>query len=249
MFVKSVILFFLAGISVAQQFANQCPINSPSCSLQGSTDTCCVAKDGWIVYAEYWIVSKGPSKKFTIHGLWPDRCDGTWDDNGCDLNRTYTGAGDIVKARDPELYRFMDRRWPSTSGSSSSFWDHEWNKHGTCLTTIDPPCLANYQKYDDLLMYFKITTALSTKYDFYKALSDEGIVPGATYTRLSMEAALFKNAGVRTVVRCNRAGTLTEIWSYFDILGQDTFVPRVPDYNPTDCQNIYYPPKTVNKCL
>ncbi|OLY80750.1 Ribonuclease Rh [Smittium mucronatum] len=248
MFAKSAILLFLAGASVAQQFAKKCEITSPSCSLQGSTDTCCVAKDGWIVYAETWIPNKGPSNKFTIHGLWPDRCNGTWSDDGCDLSRNYTNTGDIVLARDPRLHRVMDRIWPSGSGSNSDFWDHEWNKHGTCLTTIDPPCLADYKKYDDLLMYFKITTAVNTKYDFYKSLADSGIVPGANYTRSSMEAALFKNAGLRTLVRCDKTGTFTEIWAYFDILGQDTFVPRVPDYNPTDCQNVYYPPKTVKKC-
>ncbi|OMJ29983.1 Ribonuclease Rh [Smittium culicis] len=249
MFVKSLVLLALSGLSIAQQFAKQCPINAPSCSLQGSADTCCVAKDGWIVYAESWVPSKGNAKKFTIHGLWPDRCDGTWLEEGCDLSRNYTSTGSIVKSLDRSLYDVMRKTWPSYDGDDSGFWDHEWNKHGTCLTPIDPKCLLNYKKYDDLLMYFKQTTDLNKKYDFYKALADEGIVPGKNYTRSSMEAALFKNAGVRTVVRCNKQGVFSEIWSYFDILGQSTYVPRVPDYKPTDCQNIYYPPKTVNKCL
>ncbi|OLY82654.1 Ribonuclease Rh [Smittium mucronatum] len=245
---KSIALLFLAGATVAQQFSQVCPITAPACSLQGSANTCCVAKDGWIVYAETWVPSVTPSNKFTIHGLWPDRCNGTWSDSGCDASRNYTSTGDIVKARNPDLFNLMNKIWQSSSGPNSDFWDHEWNKHGTCLTTIDPQCFVNYQKYDELIKYFEIVTAQHAKYDFYKALADEGIVPGANYTRSSMEAALNKNAGIRSLVRCDKTGTFTEVWAYFDILGQDTFLPRVPDYNPNDCQNLYYPPKTVKKC-
>ncbi|OMJ09769.1 Ribonuclease Rh [Smittium culicis] len=246
LFATLITAFF--GLSCAQKFANTCVSSAPSCSISGSDSTCCVSYYGTITMAHQWSTLKGKSKQFTIHGMWPNRCDWSYLEQGCDLSRNYTGAGEIVKQRNVDLFNTLNRDWPSYDGDNSSFWDHEWNKHGTCYDPAAPKCLTNYKQYDDLLMYFEQTHALYKKYDMYELLAKENIVPGFNYTRSSMEAALFKQAGLISKVRCDKAGNLSEIWSYFNIAGQNTFIPTTPKYNPTDCQNIHYPKKAIRKC-
>jgi ribonuclease T2 len=34
----------------------------------------------------------------------------------------------------------MNAYWLPNRGSSESFWQHEWNKHGTCVNTLAPSC-------------------------------------------------------------------------------------------------------------
>ncbi|OLY80780.1 Ribonuclease Rh [Smittium mucronatum] len=235
----------LLAPAVAQQFAQTCPMTEPACALNGTLDNCCVNRDGWIVLSQQWIPSFQPMDKFTVHGLWPDHCDGTFVTDTCDSTRNYQNVGDIVLQKDPALYKQMLRYWPSTS-ANSAFWQHEWYKHGTCYNVANPPCLLDYTLYDDMILYFQIVMREAKRYDLYQALKNEGIVPGATYTKAQFVDALYNQLGLYVVPRCTSKGVLTEIWSYFSLYGQDTFVPRVNDYNPNDCANIVYPAKTVS---
>ncbi|OLY84890.1 Ribonuclease Rh [Smittium mucronatum] len=242
------IVSFVAAVlfpTASQQFKQTCPITAPACSLKGSLDNCCVNRDGWIVLSQQWATNLQPVDKFTIHGLWPDHCDGTFEKVSCDTSRNYLNVDQIVKSKDPVLFDTMTKVWPSTS-TNAAFWEHEWYKHGTCYNVANPPCILDYTQYDDMIMYFKQVVRLADKYDIYKALKAEGIVPGSTYTKSQMVNALFKQLGIYVVPQCSSKGVLTEFWSYFDLLGQDTFVPRVPDVNPNTCQSIVYPVKTVS---
>ncbi|OMJ29433.1 Ribonuclease Rh [Smittium culicis] len=180
---------------------------------------------------------------FTVHGLWPDHCDGSFEPVTCDAARNYQDVEAVLKQRDMALYQQMRLYWPSFT-TNSDFWQHEWYKHGTCLNVVNPECISNYQLYDDMILFFKQTMELAKKYDIYGALKKEGIVPGNTYKKEDMVNALFKQLGIRVVPRC-RNNVLTEFWSYFDLYGNNMYVPRVPDYNPSDCANILYPEKTL----
>lgn len=74
---------------------------------------------------DYWKSS------LTIHGLWPQRSDGTWP-SSCS-NEAF--SMDVVN--EVGLDRFM-QNWPNTKASPddrrayTGFWAHEWTKHGTC---------------------------------------------------------------------------------------------------------------------
>lgn len=67
--------------------------------------------------------------QLTIHGLWPNRDDGTWPST-CSNEKL-----DISLLQD--LSADLAQRWPNVKASSTSpgheaFWAHEWSKHGTC---------------------------------------------------------------------------------------------------------------------
>jgi hypothetical protein len=77
--------------------------SNPQLSCQNTTaisDTCCFnAPGGQLLQTQFWDTSPstGPSNSWTIHGLWPDHCDGTYDSN-CDPSRAYTNITAILQS-------------------------------------------------------------------------------------------------------------------------------------------------------
>jgi ribonuclease T2 len=67
--------------------------------------------------------------QLTIHGLWPNRDDGTWPSD-CSNEKLDTT---LLQTLSDDLAQ----KWPNVKASSTSpgheaFWAHEWSKHGTC---------------------------------------------------------------------------------------------------------------------
>ena len=95
-------------------------------------NTCCTEVQGQVVQVQFWDTqpATGPADHWTIHGLWPDYCDGTYTQY-CDENRQYTNISCILEAAGRnDLLSFMEKYWKDQSGADESFWEHEWNKHG-----------------------------------------------------------------------------------------------------------------------
>lgn len=69
-----------------------------SCELPNATlptyDTCCYPTQGLVLITQFWNTYTGnekngsvlPKDSWGIHGLWPDRCDGSYGQY-CDLSR------------------------------------------------------------------------------------------------------------------------------------------------------------------
>lgn len=69
----------------------------------------------------------------TIHGLWPQRYDGTWPSECTTepLQESFYVSGST------NLLTLLEEKWPNikselNSSHHNSFWEHEWRKHGTC---------------------------------------------------------------------------------------------------------------------
>lgn len=103
-----------------------------------------------------WLISsQGPTNSWTIHGLWPDHCDGTYDAN-CDTTRAYTGIGATLQSfGKTDLLAYMNTYWKDYQGDDESFWEHEWAKHGTCISTLKPSCYTSYTAKQELIDYFQ----------------------------------------------------------------------------------------------
>ena len=127
--------------------------------------------------------STGPSDSWTVHGLWylkllknnkndinncrPDHCDGTFDAN-CDASREHSDIRNILTSfGKTDLLAYMDIYWKDSGGNDESFWSHEWNKHGTCISTLEPSCYSGYTANEEVVDFFQKTVDLFKGLDTY----------------------------------------------------------------------------------
>lgn len=171
--------------------ARICPNEGLSCP-QNSTvsDTCCMnSPGGQFAQTQFWNSDAsagppgylGPNTSWTIHGLWPDHCNGQYD-SVCDCsrsgdcsssnrkcnrdtcNREYSSITQILKKFGQDgLLEYMDKHWKGIAGNEH-LWQHEWSKHGTCVSTLGPKCYLGYQPAQEVVDYFQKSV------DLYKTL-------------------------------------------------------------------------------
>lgn len=183
----------------------------------------------FMAYGEYLQPGGGPR----LTDCRPDHCDGTFDAT-CDPNRQYTNITAILTAAgQTSLLSYMNTYWKNNAGTDESFWEHEWGKHGTCLSTLKPNCYTNYAPQEEVVDYFTKTVSLFQSLPSYTWLSNAGIVPSstATYTSAAILAALKAPRGVTAVIQCASTNQLDEIWYFYDVKGSvqsGTFVPVNP---------------------
>lgn len=81
--------------------------------------------------------------RYTLHGLWPDRSDGSWPQfcSGPAFNAT------ALQALQPRL----EQDWPNAHGSSLALHRHEYARHGRCSGMSElayfSSALAAYEQY------------------------------------------------------------------------------------------------------
>lgn len=97
---------------------------------------------------------------------------------------------------------------------------HEWGKHGTCISTLDPDCYTNYKPTEEVPDFFNRTVSLFQSLPTYKWLSAAGITPSSskTYTSSEIQSALKKNHGYEVYLGC-RSGALDEVWYFYNVRG------------------------------
>ncbi len=151
--------------------------SNPQLSCQNPSavaDLCCFnAPGGQILQTQFWDTnpSTGPSNSWTIHGLWPDHCDGTYDSN-CDPSRAYTDLTGILQSfGKTDLLSYMQTYWKDNAGDDETFWEHEWAKHGTCMSTLQPSCYSGYSKGEEYVDFAQRTVDLFKTLDSYTVCS------------------------------------------------------------------------------
>ncbi|KAI8318288.1 ribonuclease T2 [Martensiomyces pterosporus] len=222
-----------------------CPSGIVTCSVAASkVNSCCASTNGIVVLVQQWSKGLGPQTEYTLHGLWPNTCSGSQTGtNGCDPARLDYNVSSIIQSASSSLYNQLNTYWSSYKGDNNWFWSHEWSKHGTCVTTLDPKCYTNYKKNQEVIEYFTTVLALRSKYSYYAALAKHGIVPaaGKTYTAGQFKAAIKAELGVDVALKCN-GGTLSEIWAYFNVKDRVNYVPT-KKYTSDTCTKFTYPSK------
>lgn len=127
-----------------------------------------------------------PPSDFGIHGLWPNYKDGSYPSN-CDPNNSYDQSKvystnltfhictinwtlEIIYVRVSlqisDLISRMQQDWATLacpSNSGSTFWSHEWDKHGTCSESVL-----------DQHAYFATALNLKSKLDLLQILQSAG---------------------------------------------------------------------------
>ncbi|KAL2356086.1 ribonuclease T2-like protein [Cryomyces antarcticus] len=216
------------------------------------TDFCCFnAPGGQLLQTQFWDThpATGPVDAWTIHGLWPDHCDGTYDAN-CDSSRAYKNITGILQSYGADsLLSYMQTYWKDYQGDDEVFWEHEWSKHGTCISTLSPDCYTAYTPQEEVVDFFQRTVDLYASLPSYQWLADAGIVPSHTdtYTSAAIQAALTAPRGHRVTIGC-KGGALNEIWYHYDVRGSvqtGDFVASDPDGMKSTCpsRGVRYLPK------
>jgi ribonuclease T2 len=125
---------------------------------------------------------------FTMHGLWPERNDGSYPQN-C------AGAPAFDPSKLAPIMPALNRYWPSLNGPSQSFWQHEWNTHGSCATDV----------FATQLDFFNSTLNYLAQYNISAALAAHGIFPSNTksFPLTAFNAALEAEFGQTAVLTCD----------------------------------------------
>jgi len=76
----------------------------------------------------------------------------------------------------------MNTYWISDDSTNEVFWEHEWGKHGTCISTLDPNCYTDYQPTEEVPDFFNRTVSLFQSLPTYTWLSAAGITPSNSKT-------------------------------------------------------------------
>lgn len=179
----------------------------------------------------------------------PDNCDGTFDQY-CDQNRQYTNISDILSAGAPDTLSYMQKYWKDYQGHDETFWEHEFGKHATCMSTLDPSCYSDYQSGQEVVDFFNTAVSVFKTLPSYTWLAQAGIVPSTTktYTLSAIQAALSSHHGHNVVINC-KSGALNELWYQFNVQGSiqsGKFVAADPVGSGSTCPStgIKYLPKS-----
>ncbi|KAJ3537908.1 hypothetical protein NM688_g6598 [Phlebia brevispora] len=205
---------------------SDCDTGGPA-SFQNTTaqpDLCCFEyPGGLLLQTQFWDTNPptGPSNGWTIHGLWPDNCDGTFEQN-CDPSRDYHDISGLLTSQGAaSTLKFMQTFWVDINGKNEQFWEHEWSTHGTCYSTLEPSCLPPGSPVGaEAVAFFVIVVNLFQTLPTYDWLAAAGISPddSQTYSLADITSALQKASGVIPALDC-RGSTISQISWYFNIKG------------------------------
>ncbi|KZV74893.1 ribonuclease T2 [Peniophora sp. CONT] len=219
------------------------------------TDSCCnIAGGGLVLQTQFWDTYTGyehkgqllPKDSWTVHGLWPDNCDGSYGQY-CDLSRqydpfpattladgtvvsNYTGPGVDTFVREfgrEDLLDWMEKFWVSQGESNAGFWGHEFSKHATCTSTFDVKCYgSDYKKYQDVVDFFLAVRRAFSMFPTFDMLAAAGITPSnkTTYALSAIQNALVAQTGALPYLGCTHNGTvLDEVWYYNHVSGTEQY--------------------------
>lgn len=229
-----------------------CPSNV-GLSCTGTNDTCCQENTfGIFMGTQFWDYNPatGPADLFTTHGLWSNKCAGgygTYCNPAWEVENVTQTLQDLGQTK---LLKEMSYSWKNNEGTDEDLWMHEFNKHGTCMATVNPDCyLEDAPKYQYVADYFTSAVALQKTIPTYEFLKKSGIVPTTEkqYATADIRAAIKKGFGYNVSLSCDSDGALSEVWYYFSLKGavaSGTFIPAAAQALGTTCNDtLWYIPK------
>ncbi|CCH43845.1 Ribonuclease [Wickerhamomyces ciferrii] len=220
---------YIKGLTPRDNSNNKCPVDIPlSCTDDSAkSNSCCYEYPGGIILqTQFWDYSPatGPDDVFTLHGLWPDNCskDGSYQQN-CNSKLNVGDVASVLKSfGEDELLTKMQTNWKNLGGNDANLWKHEFNKHGTCVNTINPSCYGDdFKTNQNVVDYFKIAYNLYEKLPTYKWLTEAGITPSTdkTYTKEEILKVLTDKFGSEPYIGCDSKNALNEVWYFHQLKG------------------------------
>jgi ribonuclease T2 len=237
-------------------------------------NTCCSPTPGGLVLqTQFWSTWTGlerfgqklPKDSWTIHGLWPDNCDGSFAQY-CDPLRQYdpapspgvtpyTGPGVdtfILEFERIDLLDYMNKYWINQGAPNKDFWAHEFSKHATCTSTFDVACYGpSYKKHQDVINFFDAVIRAYHQYPTYDMLAAGGIVPSNTtsYNLTQIQNTLKAQTGSLPYLGCVN-NSLTEVWYFNHVYGTEQYgtYKTLDTTTPSTCSStepVWYHERTA----
>ncbi|KAH9003968.1 ribonuclease T2 [Lactarius hatsudake] len=238
-----------------KRLSSGCGLSGPvSCHANPiPSNLCCYeSPGGLLLQTQFWDTnpSTGPSNSWTIHGLWPDHCDGSFS-TFCDSSREYTNIAGLLTAQGASsTLSFMQDFWVDINGQNEQFWEHEWAAHGTCYSTLKRSCLpANSPTGAEAVAFFQQVVSLFQSLPTYDWLASQGITPSTTqtFTLSQFTSALKTASGFTPALGCSGT-TINQISWYFDLQGSllDGQFIQIDSPIASSCASsgLKYPPKS-----
>jgi ribonuclease T2 len=196
-----------------------------------------------LLQTQFWDtdVPGSPAHSWTIHGLWPDNCDGTYIED-CDPSRDYDIRDLLTEQGATSTLDYIKRFWLNAGGSDEHLWNHEWSTHGTCYSTLEPSCLPDGSPEGaEAVSYVQTIVSLFKTLPTYKWLEDAGIKPSyhRTYTLREILSALEQGSGYTPAVGCSR-GQLNSVSYYYNLKGSLLDGQFIPINSPKDSTCPHY---------
>lgn len=224
-----------------------CPADSPlSCRGSGGDSCCYEATNGVLMATQFWDYSPatGRDDVFTIHGLWVDKCGGGYNQN-CNPSWNIDNATQILKSFGlDDLLTTMQDNWKDIRGNDENLWVHEFNKHGTCMATLNPSCYERTARANqNVVDFFQTAVDLWLELPTYQFLTSAGIFPSesATFTVQQFQDAISPNIGRQAVyLGCDDHNALYQVYYYFNVKGSvatGTFSPIGPENSRQGCKD------------
>lgn len=223
-----------------------CPSDSPwSCSISQESSCCYEGSNGIFLQTQFWDYNPatGPDESWTLHGLWSDKCRGgyqqfcnsDWEIQSAEATLRDLGLNSLVNT--------MSEYWKNQGSSDNSLWTHEFNKHGTCMSTVSPKCYNSSQPANQNVGdFFSRAVNLYESLNTYIWLSAAGITPSInkTWTISEFSDALVSHTNGHTVyLGCDRHNAVNEVWYFFSLKGsvadgQFKFIDSISTSSCTD---------------
>ncbi|KAG5644612.1 hypothetical protein DXG03_008090 [Asterophora parasitica] len=267
---------FALGVAGGATYSKDCsvPNTGPvltSCASQPAVyscentapikDTCCSPTPGGLVLAtQFWSTYTGlenkkqklPKGAWTIHGLWPDNCDGSYEQY-CDLSRQFDPKPSPAKFPDGTVIPAY--KGPGRRRHQRVSYVGQFSKHATCTSTFDVKCYGpSYKKNQDVINYFDAAIRAYHLFPTFDVLAASGIVPSnkTTYSLAQFERALAAQFGTTPYLGCTNNGTvLSEVWYFNHVLGTEQYGSYKPlnSTSPSSCTKtgkIWYYERSKN---
>ncbi|CAN6602711.1 ribonuclease T2-like [Trichomonascus vanleenenianus] len=249
------------GLPVAQKLLrlddslhDTCPVDTPiSCSINSGKDSCCYeATNGIILSTQFWDYNPatGPDDLFTLHGLWCDRCIGGYN-QFCNKAWEITNVEEVLTSTNrSDLLTEMGEVWKNLGGNDVELWLHEFNKHGTCMYTLNPSCYGEgASKYQYASDFYDAAVTLFRELPTYEWLKEAGIEPSTDkrWTVKQFQDVLSAKFGKSVGILCDRHNAINQIFYYYNLKGSvasGDFVPREALSGSSNCKDGFkYLPK------
>lgn len=231
-----------------------CPADSPLSCSSGTSDTCCYeGTNGLFLSTQFWDYNPatGADDQFTLHGLWSDKCSGGYNQN-CNPSWNVANASQTLEALGyTDLVAEMSEVWKNQGAADDELWTHEFNKHGTCMSTVNPDCYSSdAEKYQYVGDFFTTAVDLWKELPTYEFLTAAGFSPSSseTHTVAEFQEALSANFGGKEVyLGCDSSNSLQEVWYFFHLQGSvasGTFIPTDSITDSTCRDGFTWKPKS-----